>query len=56
MIANDHAAEAAAIKAYNEAIHLAAARGTRPRELLEKTLKDEEATSTGSRRSAIRSS
>jgi len=29
MIANDHAAEAAAIKAYNEAIHLAPARGQR---------------------------
>ena len=44
MIANDHAAEAAAIKAYNEAIHLAAGAGDNgTRELLEKTLKDEEA-------------
>jgi len=44
MIANDHAAEAGAIKAYNEAIHLAAGAGDNgTRELLEKTLKDEEA-------------
>jgi bacterioferritin len=44
MVANDHASEAGAIKAYNEAIRIAvevADNGTR--ELLEKILKDEEA-------------
>jgi len=44
MVANDHASETGAIKAYNEAIRIAvevADNGTR--ELLEKILKDEEA-------------